>query len=69
MFAFDIMPDSLARIGKLTPLGWMVTRFTSILGGAATASDVLVWLGIMATVTSVLFLLSARLLRWRFLRG
>jgi ABC-type multidrug transport system permease subunit len=69
MFAFDIMPDSLARIGKLTPLGWMVTRFTSILRGAATASDVLVWLGIMAAVTAVLFLLSARLLRWRFLRG
>lgn len=69
MFSFEMMPASIAAIGKLTPLGWMIIRFTSILGGGASAASVLAWLGVMAAVTAILFLLSARLLRWKFLRG
>lgn len=69
MFSFDMMPESIAAIGKLTPLGWMVARFVSIMGGAAPAASVLAWLGVMATAAAVLFMLSARLLRWRFLKG
>lgn len=69
MFSFEMMPESLARIGQLTPLGAMITRFASILAGGAPAGAVLVWLAVMAAVSAILFLLSARLLRWRFLRG
>jgi len=68
-FSFEMMPESIARIGRLTPLGWMVSRFTSILGGSASTANVLAWLGVMAVATAILFLLSARVLRWRFLKG
>jgi ABC-type multidrug transport system permease subunit len=69
MFAFVMMPEFLARIGKLTPLGWMVVRFDAILQGTATASQVGWWFGVMTAATFILFALASRMLRWRFLRG
>lgn len=69
MFAFSMMPEFIARIGRATPLGWMVVRFDSILQGSATAANVAAWLGILALGCGGLFALAVRLLRWRFLRG
>lgn len=69
MFSFAMMPEFMARIGKATPLGWMVVRFDLILQGAATAADVAAWLGIMAASCVLLFAAAAPALRWRFLKG
>jgi hypothetical protein len=69
MFSFAMMPDFMARIGKATPLGWMVVRFDLILQGAATAADVWAWLAVMAAVCALLFASAAPALRWRFLKG
>jgi ABC-type multidrug transport system permease subunit len=69
MFAFAMMPESMARIGRATPLGWMVARFDSILQGTATAAQVGAWLGFMALGCAVSFALAVRMLRWRFLKG
>jgi len=69
MFAFAMMPEFLARIGRMTPLGWMVARFESILQGSATAPQVGLWFGLMTAATVVLFVMAARMLHWRFLRG
>jgi ABC-type multidrug transport system permease subunit len=69
MFAFVMMPEFLARIGKATPLGWMVVRFDAILQGTATAGDVAAWLGIMSAACGALFAAAVPMLRWRFLKG
>jgi ABC-type multidrug transport system permease subunit len=69
MFPFGMMPDSIAAIGKATPLGWMTFRFDSILRGQATAGQVAVWLVILAVATLLLFSLSGWHLRRKFLRG
>jgi ABC-type multidrug transport system permease subunit len=68
-FAFAMMPPALARIGRATPLGWMVERFDLILRGRATAEQVAWWLAAQAGVMVALFVLSGWNLRHRFLRG
>jgi ABC-type multidrug transport system permease subunit len=69
MFGFAMMPESLARIGKATPLGWMVFRFDLILQGKASAGEVGLWFALMAAASALLFLFSGWHLRRRFLRG
>ena len=69
MFPFAMMPDSIAAIGKATPLGWMTFRFDTILRGQATAADVALWLAILAAVTLLLFGFTGWHLRRKFLQG
>ena len=69
MFPFAMMPDSIAAIGKATPLGWMTFRFDTILRGQASAADVALWLAILAAVTLLLFGFTGWHLRRKFLQG
>ena len=62
-FAFEMMPDWMASIGRLTPNGWAVTEFKAFVAGSAHTKDLLVGAGCMAAVGSLLFLLTLRRMR------
>ena len=64
-----MMPEFMARIGKATPLGWMVVRFEAILQGTAAAGDVAIWLAIMTATCTALFAAAVSMLRWKFVKG
>jgi ABC-2 type transport system permease protein len=69
MFSFAMMPDSIAKVGRVTPLGWMVAGFEQVLRGEATAAQVWQGLGLMAAACVVLFALSAWVVERKFLRA
>lgn len=69
MFGFAMMPEAIARIGKATPLGWMVFRFDLILQGKASAAQVWAWMGWMGLAGVVLFGVAMLHLRRKFLQG
>jgi ABC-type multidrug transport system permease subunit len=62
-FPFEMMPDWMASIGRLTPNGWAVTKFKAFVAGSAHTKDLLVGAGCMAAVGSFLFLLTLRRMR------
>ena len=59
-FPFEIMPKGFAQIGRLTPNGWSVTEFQSILNGSANPIAFL----IVATFLAIAWLLVS----WRIRR-
>lgn len=65
-FPFEIMPEFLARIGRLTPNGWALLRFREILSGEASAGGLVLAFGCLAVGAAVLFSLAAWRLRRRF---
>lgn len=69
MFPFAMMPDSIAAIGKATPLGWMVVHFESILRGQATASSLVVASAAVAAASLVLFAAGLFAIRKNLLKG
>lgn len=69
LFSFSMMPDSLAAIGRLTPLGFMVAQLEQILPGRATAAHLALAFSSLAALSAVLFFFSAWFLRRKFLRG
>jgi ABC-type Na+ efflux pump permease subunit len=62
-FPFDVMPEGMAAIGKLTPNGWALAQLEAILGGEMVASSLLAAFAGLAAVGAGLFLWSARRLR------
>jgi ABC-type Na+ efflux pump permease subunit len=65
-FPFEMMPEFLARIGRLTPNGWAVVRFREILAGQLDAASLATGFGGMALLAALLFLAAASRLRRRF---
>lgn len=62
-FPFEMMPDWMASIGRLTPNGWAVTRFKALVAGSAHGTDFLIGAGAMAAVGSLLFFITLRRIR------
>ena len=62
-FPFEMMPDWMASIGRLTPNGWAVTKFKAFVAGSAHTTDFLIGAAGMAFVGSVLFFLTLRRIR------
>jgi ABC-2 type transport system permease protein len=60
---FEIMPEWLARIGRLTPNGWAVSQFRTIVDGTATASSIATGAAVMAAASAIVFTLVLRRLR------
>jgi ABC-type multidrug transport system permease subunit len=60
---FEMMPDWMARVGRLTPNGWALARFTAILDGAAGPLDVALACAGLTALGAAAFLLAARSLR------
>ena len=65
-FPFEMMPDFLSRIGKLTPNGWALLRLKEILGGQAGAASIAAAFAATAVVGTLLFVLASRRLRRGF---
>jgi ABC-type Na+ efflux pump permease subunit len=67
LFPFEMMPGGLASIGRLTPNGWALSEYKSILDGSIGAGRLaLDFLGASAAAALAMWL-SARRLRARFL--
>jgi ABC-2 type transport system permease protein len=66
-FPFEMMPDSLARVGRWMPNGWALLRFRDILAGQADPMKLTMVFGIVAGLTILLFAVVTWRLRWRFL--
>lgn len=62
-FPFEAMPDNLARIGRLTPNGWALTQFRSLIDGKVElVSLVLAWV-ILLVALGAAFLMAVRKVR------
>jgi ABC-type multidrug transport system permease subunit len=65
-FPFELMPDWLAGIGRLTPNGWALEQLKRILTGTATATGLSTAFASLAAVAGIAFVFGARRLRRRF---
>jgi hypothetical protein len=61
------MPDSLARIGRLTPNGWAILRFREIIAGQTDPARLVIAFSAVLGITAMIFAVAARRLRWKFL--
>ena len=66
-FPFELMPNVMASIGRLTPNGWAIVQFKAILTGSANLAELAVAFGGLIGVSFVAYLLTMRRLR-RFAR-
>ena len=66
-FPFDLMPDSLAKIGRWTPNGWALLQFRNILAGQFNHAGLAAAFAVVLGITALLFAAVAWRLRWRFL--
>jgi ABC-type multidrug transport system permease subunit len=62
-FPLEVMPDSLARIGRWTPNGWALVQLKAILTGAVEPARLAAAAALPAAVGAAAFLLAARRLR------
>ncbi len=65
-FPFDIMPAWMSAIGRLTPNGWAVQQFSSLLSGSVRAGELLTALAALVGVSALAFVLALRRLRRSF---
>jgi ABC-2 type transport system permease protein len=65
-FPFDIMPGWMADIGRLTPNGWAVGQFASMVSGPLDARGLATALAALVGVSGPAFLLALRRLRRSF---
>ena len=65
-FPFEMMPDFMSRIGKVTPNGWALLRLKEMLGGQAGAASIATAFAATAVVGISLFGLASRRLRRGF---
>ena len=68
-FPFEIMPEWMARIGRLTPNGWAVVQFRAILFGSANAAALAWAIAGLVLAGTLAFLLALRRIRRSFLVG
>jgi ABC-type multidrug transport system permease subunit len=66
-FPFEMMPQWMASIGKLTPNGWAVVQFRAILFGSANAAGVAWSAAGLAIAGTLAFMLALRRMRRSFL--
>lgn len=66
-FPFEAMPDWMARIGKMTPNGWAILEFRSILDGSGHAASLAAATAALLAVSVIAFALAARRLRGSFI--
>ncbi len=66
-FPLDLMPESLAAIGRWMLNGWALLRFREILSGQLDASGLALAFGAVLGLTALLFAATAWRLRWKFL--
>jgi ABC-type multidrug transport system permease subunit len=62
-FPFEWMPGWMVSLGKLTPNGWALSQFKSILDGTAHAAPLATAGALLATLSAVAFLLTVHRLR------
>lgn len=62
-FPFEWMPRWMVSIGRLTPNGWALTQFKSILAGSVDMAATARAAGLLSAVAAVAFLLALRRLR------
>jgi len=62
-FPFEWMPSWMAAIGKLTPNGWALTQFKTILDGAVVSTQLATSIALLAAFSALAFLLTVRRLR------
>jgi ABC-2 type transport system permease protein len=65
---FEMMPNWMAAIGRVTPNGWAVTQFRAILGGSAEPRSLAIGAACLIAVGAVGFVISVRRMRGAFLR-
>jgi ABC-type multidrug transport system permease subunit len=68
-FPFEIMPKTLATIGRLTPNGWALQQMKTIVAREAEPGSLALAFGGLVVVGAVLFALSGRRLRSGFAQG
>jgi ABC-2 type transport system permease protein len=66
-FPFEMMPESLSRIGRWMPNGWALLRFKDIIAGQADHAGLALAFGSILCFAVVLLFLVAWRLRWKFL--
>jgi ABC-2 type transport system permease protein len=62
-FPFELMPQGMARIGRWTPNGWILTQLRELLGGAPEWPQLGLRVAVLAGAGAVLFLLVTRRVR------
>ena len=65
-FPFEWMPAWMVSIGKLTPNGWALTQFKTILDGTVDSAHLATAATLLAAFSAVAFLLTLRRLRGSF---
>jgi ABC-type multidrug transport system permease subunit len=65
-FPFEIMPPWMAAVGRLTPNGWAVQQFSSIISGPLEVRGLVVALAGLTGVCALAFFLTLRRLRRSF---
>jgi ABC-type multidrug transport system permease subunit len=66
-FPFEMMPDWMAAIGRLTPNGWALTQLRDIVQGAVRPGSLATGAAAMAAAGTLIFMLALRRLRRGFL--
>jgi hypothetical protein len=62
-FPFEWMPGWMASIGKLTPNGWALSQFKTILDGVVDSTHLATAAALLAALSAAAFLLTVRRLR------
>jgi len=62
-FPFEMMPDWMASIGRLTPNGWAITQFKALVAGSGGAKDFFVGAAYISVAGAILFVLALRGIR------
>jgi len=65
-FPFEWMPNWMAAAGKLTPNGWALSQFKTILDGTADSAHLAVSAALLTAFSALAFLLTLRRLRSTF---
>ena len=68
-FPFDMMPESLAQIGRFTPNGWALTELIGILRDTVNWGSLALSAAIMALIGILLFFIANRRLAGTFARN
>jgi ABC-type Na+ efflux pump permease subunit len=62
-FPFEMMPDWMASIGRLTPNGWAITQFKALVAGSAGAGHFFVGVAYITGAGAILYLAALRGIR------